>query len=537
MVLSLVALVPVMYLGAGTSKTGGGPARPLNAYAEILELIQTRHAPEPEVKRVIYSGIHGMLHTLDPHTNFLDDEAYREMREDQRGSFYGLGIVISKRGRYQPLRVISPIADTPAARLGIRAGDIISHIDDETAGINIDTIGLTIQEAVKHLRGPQGSKVKVTIDRAGLGESLEFTIARDEVKTPAVNNVFMVAPGVGYIKIANFTETTTAELDRALETLRLQGARKLVLDLQGNPGGLLEEAIGVSSRFLEPNELVVYTEGRLPGSRQDYGALQAVPRVEWPVAVLIDRGSASASEIVSGAIQDHDRGIVLGETSFGKGLVQSVYPLSENTGLALTTQKYYTPSGRCIQRAYESEEEYYLENAQREDAPAPAADAPVFATESGRKVFGGGGISPDVVVQLPRASEPLIQARRISAASRFVAGRTAAQRQHDRDDPAAMLRDFVSFLRAELPQLDTAQFQAAHDELKLELEGELALADGGMAARDRVFLMQNPLLRRALESFGEAEKLMSQRNQARQFRAATDPPQPVPEVPSKSPLR
>lgn len=536
-VLALAALVPVMYLGAGTAQApAGSVAKPLNTYAEVLSLIQERHAPAADDKKVVYSGIHGMLHTLDPHTNFLDDETYREMREEQRGSFFGLGIVISKRGRYQPLRVVSPIADTPAARMGIRAGDIISHIRDEKSAVDVDTIGLTIQEAVKFLRGAQGSNVEVTIDRAGFDGPLVFTIARDSVRTPAVNNVLMVAPGVGYIKIANFTETTSSELDRGLESLRLQGAKKLVLDLQGNPGGLLEEAIGVASRFLEPNELVVYTEGRVPGSRQDYGAMKEVPRVDWPVAVLIDRGSASASEIVSGAIQDHDRGIVLGETSFGKGLVQSVYPLSENTGLALTTQKYYTPAGRCIQRPYDSEEEYYLENAQRDEVPSAPADAPVYTTESGRKVFGGGGITPDIPVATPRAGDALIQIRRMSASTRFVAPLKDEARKRYVTDKQALVNDFIAFCQKEVPQVKPEQLRAAKADIELELEAELALADGGMTARDRVFLMRNPVMLRALDSFGDAEKLVAQRNKVRQFKATTQELKRPKETPNETPV-
>jgi carboxyl-terminal processing protease len=512
-VLLAAAAIPVMYLGAGspqaapTSSSAG-----LSTFAEILSVIQQRHVPVADDKKLIYSGIQGMLQTLDPHTHFYDEDMYREMREDQRGSFFGLGIVISKRGRHQPLRVVSPIPDTPAARMGIRAGDIISHIRDPRAGIDVETFSLTIQEAVKYLRGPQGSPVEVTIERAGFEGSLSYTIERDAVQTPAVTNAFMVAPGVGYLRIANFTETTTADLDRALEHLRLQGAKRLVLDLQGNPGGLLNEAISVASRFLSPDQLVVYTEGRLPGSRQDYASLKEVPRVDWPLAVLIDRGSASASEIVSGAIQDHDRGLVIGETSFGKGLVQSVYPLSESTGLALTTQKYYTPAGRCIQRPYSSEEEYLFENAAREEVPTASSDAPIYKTTGGRTVYGGGGITPDIAVSTAKASDGLIQVRRVSAASRFVTPLSAEARAEYSANPEQMFRRFAAFCAKEVPQVTAAQLEAGRSEIQLELEAELALVAGGMSARDRVFLTKSPVLTRALESFEEYEQLIARRD-------------------------
>lgn len=519
-VLGLIVAASAMYLGAGTSSPTSPSTKALSTYAEILSLIQERHAPLADDKKVIYAGIHGMLHTLDPHTNFLDDESYREMREEQRGSFFGLGIVISKRGRYQPLRVVSPIADTPAARMGVRAGDTITHIRDTRAAVDIETIGLTIQEAVKYLRGPQGTDVEITIDRPGLEEPLVFTVVRDAVRTPAVYQAFMVAPGTGYVQITNFTETTSAELDRALESLRGQGAKRLVLNLQGNPGGLLEEAIGVSSRFLQPGELVVYTEGRLPNSRTDYPALKEVQRVDWPVVVMIDRGAASASEIVSGALQDHDRGIVVGETSFGKGLVQSVYPLSENAGLALTTQKYYTPSGRCIQRPYENEEEYYFELSQRDDVPEPAQTAATYTTDVGRKVFGGGGITPDIAVKIAKPGDAVVQLARVSAFTRFVSPLKDDQRARYASDKQALMNDFVLFCAKQVPEAKPEEIRKSGDEVQLQLEAELALATGGMTARDRVLLMKNPVLIKALESFGEVEKLLAKRQQARKVPAA-----------------
>lgn len=478
---------------------------------EILSLIEERHAPAADPKKVVYSSIHGMLQVLDPHTNFLDEEVYKEMREEQRGSFYGLGIVISKRGRYQPLKVIAPMADTPAARLGVRAGDVITHIRDAKAGVDVETLGLTIQEAVKYLRGPRGTEVEISIDRAGLKEPLAFKVVRDAVRTPAVNQAFMVRPGIGYLHIANFTETTASELDRTLESLRQQGAQKLVLDLQGNPGGLLDQAIAVSSRFLEPNELVVYTEGRQSGSRQDYNALRDVQRVDWPVVVMIDRGSASASEIVSGALQDHDRAIIVGETSFGKGLVQSVYPLSEGTGLALTTQKYYTPVGRSIQRPYNNEDEYYLDVFQRDAVPKPNGSAAVFKTDGGRRVYGGGGITPDSPVAVPEQPEAITDLARLSAFSRFATPLGNEARQKYGQSTDTLFNDFVAWMQKEIPGEPVEKVRAAKEQVLLQLQAELALSDGGMQARDRVLLQKAPALLKAVESFEDAERLLASR--------------------------
>ena len=502
--------LPLLARGRSRADTPGRMA----TWTEILALVEERHVPPVDPKDAIYASIRGMLHTLDPHSNFLDEEAYREMREDQRGTFYGLGIVISKRGRYQPLRVVSPIADTPAARMGIRAGDIITHIRDERAGVDIDTMGLTIQEAVKYLRGPRGTVVEVTIHRPGLDEPLVFRVTRDAVRTPAVNQAFMVRPGIGYVHIANFTETTAAELDRALEDLSRQGAEKLLLDLTGNPGGLLDQAIAVASRFLQPGELVVYTEGRLPGSRQDYPAVSDAPRVSWPVVILVDRGSASASEIVSGALQDHDRAIIVGETTFGKGLVQSVYPLSEGCALALTTQKYFTPAGRCIQRSWASEEEYFFEVQQREPVPGPPPGAKRYRTDTGRTVFGGGGITPDVPFRAPELPEPVVRLLRVSAFSRFVTPHPDEDLARWEEHPDELLAAFREFVAREIDGVTPADLDAARDQVLLRLRAEVALARHGMVAHDRVLLEASPLVEKAIESFPEAEQLLAKRAKA-----------------------
>lgn len=504
-------------LVVGIRATSGGTiSSRLSTLTEILALIEDRHVPPVDSEELVYSGIRGMLGTLDPHSNFLDAEAFREMREEQRGSFYGLGIVISKRGRNQPLRVVSPIANTPAARLGIRAGDVINHIRDERAGVDVDTLGLTIQEAVKYLRGPRGTMVEITVDRPGLDEPIVFEVKRDAVRTPAVSLAFMIRPEVGFIQISNFTETTTRELDAALERLRKKGAERLVLDLRQNPGGLLKQAISVSSRFLDPGQLVVYTEGRLEGSRKDYDSLDDVPsRVDWPLVVIIDRGSASASEIVAGAIQDHDRGIVVGETSFGKGLVQSVYPLSENAAVALTTQKYFTPVGRSIQRPYSSEEEYYYEAQAREEPMEIPEDAPVFRTETGRVVHGGGGIHPDVLIERERDPQILFALTRQSAYTRFLALRNDAERKKYQENPGKMFEDFLIFLDEKLEDVDTDAVLEHKDDVSLYLRGELALAESGMQARDRILAEESPMVARALEAFDAAQQLLVEREKVR----------------------
>ena len=248
-------------LGGSTLATGDKLDDSLKTLGQILSIVEDRYVDEVPTDTLVYNAIRGMLRTLDPHTNFLDEESYRDMQEEQRGAFYGLGIVINKRGKDKPLTVISPIDGTPAARLEIRAGDVISHIRDKSASIDIDTLGLEIRDAVKYLRGPKGTEVTITVERAGFDKPLEFTISRDTVPTSSVTNAYMIQPGTGYIKVINFTQNTADELDRALETLHSQGMQRLVLDLRGNPGGLLDQAVKVADRFLESGKMIVYTRG------------------------------------------------------------------------------------------------------------------------------------------------------------------------------------------------------------------------------------------------------------------------------------
>ena len=265
----------------------------------------------------------------------LERRDYVNLQERQKGSYHGLGISVQTIDG--DLTVVSPFEGTPAYRLGIRAGDIISKIEGE------ETRGMALDGAVKRLRGSKGSAVTISITRAGYDQPLDFTIVRDEIRLRSVPYSFNLEDGVGYIRLADFTETTASELEEALTTLKEQNARGLVLDLRDNPGGLLDQAVSVSNKFLDKGSLIVYTRGRTPGSDQEYIANRPSTHDTLPLVVLVSRGSASASEIVAGAIQDHDRGLIVGENTFGKGLVQSIYRISEGNGLALTTAKYYTP--------------------------------------------------------------------------------------------------------------------------------------------------------------------------------------------------
>src|SRR4051812_23601873 len=344
----------------------------LKEYTDLLAAV-TAWAPEDVGSdKFVYSSIDGMLRTLDPHTSFLEPKEYADMQDRQKGSFYGLGILVTKRN--DQVTVITPLEGTPAARLGIRAGDVISEVE------GVSTDDLPLDDVVKRLKGPKGTTVHIKIQRIGIKEPIPLTIIRAAIPTNSISNVLMIRPGVGYIRLKDFTSTTVRELDEAMEKLEEQGMQKLVLDLRMNPGGLLDAAVGVSDHFLDKGQMIVYTKGRTADSAQEYTAPGKHEKFDKPLIILVNRGSASASEIVAGAIQDHDRGMVVGETSWGKGLVQSVYTLQYGAGLALTTSKYYTPSGRNIQRDFSSVYDYYMADEAENGAEVPLADREQFKT-------------------------------------------------------------------------------------------------------------------------------------------------------------
>jgi carboxyl-terminal processing protease len=374
----------------------------LRLLTELLDAAHDQYGRQVSYRDLVYAGIQGMLRTLDPHTAFLAPEAHAQMRERHQASFFGLGILVGQRnGR---LTVITPIEGTPASRLGIRAGDIIHLIE------GAPTSKMSVDEAVSKLKGPKGTEVRITILRAGMPEPLEFTVVRAEIPQSTVRYAYLLEPGTGYISITDFTRSTATEVAQALERLRGQGMERLILDLRNNGGGLLDQAIEVSDQFVPAGSSIVETRGRVRDSMQAFDAAGRHPEFALPLVVLVNAGTASAAEIVSGAIQDHDIGLVVGTATWGKGLVQTVFNLSYGAGLALTTAKYYTPSGRLIQRDYDSFYDYYA----RIDVDGEgAADrqketAAQFATDLGRTVYGGGGITPDVEAS-PRELPPALQ--------------------------------------------------------------------------------------------------------------------------------
>jgi carboxyl-terminal processing protease len=388
-VCGFLGMVSAQKSPAATHDSDSDVNQSLKQFTEVYDIVEQNYAEPVNPDKAIYNGaIPGMLHVLDPHSNFFDPKSYSLLREDQRGKYYGVGMTVGPRNN--KVIVIAPFAGTPAYRAGIHPGDIIAAVDGKP------TDNMNTSDVADLLKGPKGTTVHITVLREGAEKPLEFAVVRDEIPRYSVDLHFLIRPGVGYMHIAQFNETTEKEVQEALESFSQSGEMKgLILDLRQNPGGLLNEGVGVADKFLHKGQLIVSHHGRSSPERR-YTAMHGDGGRDYPLVVLVNRGTASAAEIVAGAIQDHDRGLVVGEITFGKGLVQTVYPLSNDTGLALTTAKYYTPSGRLIQRDYSNVSlyDYYFDR----DSVGDTTNKEVKLTDSGRTVYGGGGITPDVKV-------------------------------------------------------------------------------------------------------------------------------------------
>ena len=509
----LVAIAGATLLGGfygnrlfGAPMQNGDLQKRMKEYTDLLNAVTTWSAEDIASDKFVYASIDGMLRTLDPHTSFLEPKEYSDMQDRQKGTFYGLGILVTKRN--DQVTVITPLEGTPASRLGIRAGDVISEVE------GVATEDLSLDEVVKRLKGPKGTTVHIKIQRIGIKEPIPLTIVRAAIPTNSISNVLMIRPGVGYIRIKDFTSTTVRELDEAIDKLDEQGMQKLVLDLRMNPGGLLDAAVGVADHFLDKGQMIVYTKGRTADSAQEYTAPGKHEKFDLPLVVLVNRGSASASEIVAGAIQDHDRGMVVGETSWGKGLVQSVYTLQYGAGLALTTSKYYTPAGRNIQRDYTSVYDYYMADEAENGPEVPLENRAKFTTATGRTVYGGGGITPDVIIKQPQLSRTtqLLEVR--SAIFNYAVEYAAKHTDLTKEQQVtpAILEEFVHFAADKdvAPESDIREaLQKPDDRKYLEraLRAEIIAAKFGFDASYPFRLQGDAQVEKAVELFPEAQKL------------------------------
>lgn len=483
----------------------------LKTFSQVYDVVEQNYADPVNPDKAIYNGaIPGMLHVLDPHSNFFDPKQYSQLREEQRGKYYGVGMQVGPRNN--KVIVIAPFAGTPAYRAGIRPGDIIIAVDGKP------TDNMNTSEVADLLKGPKNTNVRITVLREGSEKPLEFNVVRDEIPRYSVDLKFEIRPGVGYLHINSFQETTESEVSAALEQFgELKG---LILDLRGNPGGLLGEGVGVADKFLKKGSIIVSHHGR-NSPEKVYRATRGNGGKDYPLVVLVNRGSASASEIVAGAIQDHDRGLIVGENTFGKGLVQTVYPLSENTGLALTTAKYYTPSGRLIQREYEgvSLYDYYYNREPNKDN----ANKEVKVTDSGRTVYGGGGITPDEKIETPKTTkfQNLMYQKYafFNFAKHYLSGKHVDKNFTVNDEVVQAFRKFLESQKVEYTEND---LQENLDWVKSNIRSELFIAEFGQEEGLRVRAEADPqilkaleLLPRARELAEGARKVIAERNGAR----------------------
>ncbi|TAM82793.1 MAG: S41 family peptidase [Acidobacteria bacterium] len=500
----------------------------LREFTSVYDTIQENYANPVDPNDAIYGptnsnflgAIPGMLRTLDPHSNFFDPRAFAMLREDQEGRYFGVGMSIQSRpGKMGKLVtfVAAPIPGSPAFKAGLRPGDVIQIVNGKSA-IGLDpSLAEQTDKVAKMLKGPRGTIVHVTIDRDGATKPLSFTITRGEITQPSVDAIFMVKPRVGYIHISRFNETTNTELSQALKKLDAERMDGLVLDLRGNPGGLLQEAVEVSDHFLKKGQLIVYHYGRSSPEKRYY-ATHGDRGNRYPIVILINRMTASAAEIVTGALQDHDRALVMGETSFGKGLVQTVYPLSDETGLALTTARYYTPSGRLIQRDYDAVSlyDYYYHPS---SDPEPHTE--VRLTDGGRKVYGGGGITPDVKADAEKLNDVQRTLVQNSVFFTFAQKYLGTHKTISEDFEASEddIAEFKKFLTDQKIPVTDADLKANLAFVKLQIREKLIEDIYGTDVADRIKVENDPLVDDAAAHLPQAQQLLQN---AQKYMAATE---------------
>ncbi len=484
---------------AGRGRANGDLYDQLDVFVEILHKVEDNYVDPVDPHRLIEGAMKGMLADLDPYSRYLDPRAYDQIQTVTQGRFNGIGIEVAIRDHFPT--IISPIEGSPAWEAGLEAGDAIVKIDGAS------TVDFTVEDTALKLRGAAGTPVRLTIARSGEEEPIEVQLARREIELKSVPYAFVAGDHVGYLRLASFSTNAGVEVREAVKRLHAAGARSLVLDLRRNPGGVLDQAIDVTEQFVPRGSLVVSTRGRSRGQNQRFLSSNATPETAWPMAVLIDEGSASASEIVAGALQDLDRALLLGRTSFGKASVQSVFPLPGRTAaVKLTTAHYYTPSGRWIHRGRPDSLALAAAEDEDEDEVAvppegrAAADTsrPVYRTAGGRVVYGGGGITPDAIVGADSVSPALRDLEGRSLPSRF-AHRWVARHPGAAYEPApaGLWPEFLAFAAAEKGSPPAAELAVERARVEPAILREIARRRDGAAAAARVALATDPVFREA----------------------------------------
>ncbi|HEX2454624.1 MAG TPA: S41 family peptidase [Vicinamibacterales bacterium] len=505
------------FFGSSVLATQDEVQQQYRVFTAALAAVDREYVEDVPSDRLVYGAIEGMLKTLDPHSSFFDPKQYAQMRERQEGKYYGLGIQIQVIDG--DITVMSIFEGSPAYKKGLRRGDVIARIS------GADAKGWTSEQAVSKLKGPKGTTVNISLRRRGYDGLIDLDVERDEVNIVTVRGAFMIDKDTAYIKLGDFSETSDDEVGAALKQLTDKGMKRLVFDLRDNPGGPLEQAIRIANRFLPRGDMIVYTRGRVSNSDQDYHAEEDSAFTHIPLVVLVNRNSASASEIVTGALQDHDRGLVVGETTFGKALVQSVYRISGGAGLALTTGRYYTPSGRMIQRPWDGSFDEYLTYTLRDQNGAREhSGAQLKYTEGGRKVYSGGGIEPDKFMAGPvEGFNPtrfgrLMLARGAFAnfADQFTAEGDTRLLAANKNKKAiskgfavtpAMVQDFRASLKNQKVTIDEASFSKDEAFILTMIKYDIDLALFGVSEARRNLIAKDPQAQFALSQFPDAIKL------------------------------
>jgi carboxyl-terminal processing protease len=492
----MLMVLAAMYVFAGEQRREEGTSlEEVDRLSKVLNQVLKYYVEEKEIDELVDSAINGILEELDPHSVYLDKHQYQNLMIDTRGEFGGLGITITVREGFPT--VISPIEDTPAYRVGIQAGDQIIEIEGES------TEGWSNDEAVGKLRGAPGTQVNITLGREASGDvidSLDVTITREIITVPSITYSDRLGD-VGYVRIARFAENTARDLDAILDGMEKEGINGLILDLRSNPGGLLTAAFHVSDLFLDKGKMIVYTESRLPDHDQKFYSNRKNVHGDYPVVVLVNGASASASEIVSGALQDWDRGLIVGQQTFGKGSVQTVFKIGKDTALKLTTQKYFTPSGRSIHKDMDREGNEVVDE---EDASKE------YYTASGRVVRGGGGITPDWLMELPEWTDfqRNLEIRSIffSFAVHYTAEHQNVGEQFTVDD--GVMKEFRDFLdKKEFEYEDDDWTEENIDYVKLGVKREVFRKLYGTKGAYIATLPEDEEINAILEMFSEAPTL------------------------------
>lgn len=510
-------------------------------FDRVLQTANRNYVEDVDTQKLVQAAIKGMLEELDVHSVYIPADKMKEVEEDFEGKFEGIGVVFNILN--DTITIVSPIPGGPSEKLGITSGDKIVNIDGE------DAVGIEMDEVPKKLKGPKGTIVEVDIFRQGEPELLHFTIERDEIPINSVDASYIIdGTDIGVLKVNRFMATTHQEVVSALKELKTEGMKKVIMDLRGNPGGYLTQSFLMADEFIPANETIVFTKGRRPEFNDILKSQGGQEFEELPIIVLIDAGSASASEIFSGAIQDLDRGLIVGETSYGKGLVQRQYPIGDGSAFRLTISKYYTPSGRCIQRPYKDEDKYrklvgrfeleegsYLENAiekikdqvhaankeaENKEDTIDVESLPIYNTKSGRVVFGGGGITPDYIVKHDTITKfsAKIRSRNLffdfvdqylksdgkSVVQKYENNWIDFQRNYQLSDEA--MEQFKELVIAKDIEWDEELYEADKDFLLKALKANIARSIWGREEYLAVFYKMDKQMQKAIELFPIAEE-------------------------------